>query len=91
MHVIVRLGRRFADEAGFAERRLELPDGSTAASLLKAMAKAAPGLSVADAGTIDLAVANLSVNKQAVDPQHPEASRLKDGDEAYLYGVISGG
>jgi len=91
MHVLVRLGRRFAAEAGFAQRRLELPEGANANALLEAIAAAAPGLSAAEGGSIDLAVANLSVNKKAVDPAHPGARRLKDGDEAYLYGVISGG
>lgn len=90
-HVTVRLGRRFAHEAGFSERRLALPEGATAASLLQALAREAPRISAVAGDSVDLAVANLSVNRRAVDPGHPEALALKDGDEAYLYGVISGG
>lgn len=91
MHVTVRLGRRFAAQAGFAERAFDLPDGASADALLAAIASAAPGLEPVEAGAVDLALASLSVNGQAVDPRHPAGHPLRDGDACYLYGPVSGG
>lgn len=65
--------------------------GATALTLLEEAARAAPGLSCVDGGVVDLALANLSVNGKAVDARAPQAVALREGDEAYLYGVISGG
>ena len=93
MRVTVKLGRRFAAEAGSEEFPLDLPKGSTAASLLAAIASRAPKLSCLDAAgtTVDLSVANLSVNGRAVDPRNPSALALAEGDSCYLYGIIGGG
>lgn len=91
MIVTVRLGRRFAAQAGFDERPFDLPDGANAAALLSAVAAAAPGLECVDGGTVDLALASLSVNGRAVDPRDPSATALEGGDACYLYGPVSGG
>jgi len=93
MLVKVRFGRRFAAEAGFPEVELTLPEGASAAALLQAVARSAPKLSCLDGAgrTVDLSVANLSVNGRSVDPRAPEAAKLKEGDAAYLFGVIGGG
>ncbi len=91
LKVTLRLGRAFAREAGFAERDLTLGAPSNAAALLRAAAAAAPRLSCVAEGTVDLAIAHLSVNGKVVDARAPEAHALKDGDSAYLYSPISGG
>lgn len=93
MRVNVQLGPAFSREAGFSERVFALQAGATAETLLRAIARAAPGLSCVDeaAGAVDLATANLSVNGRGVDPRSPEKTALRDGDRAYLYGVIAGG
>jgi len=91
--VLVRLGRQFSKDAGFSARALELPEAATIEALLKAIGKAAPGLSCVDeaTGAVDLALANLSINGRAVNPLEPGKVKLHDGDTAYLYGTISGG
>jgi molybdopterin converting factor small subunit len=93
MRLTLRLGRRFASEAGFPSASLDLPEGATAARLLEEIAARAPNLSCLDerGRTVDLSVASLSVNGRAVDPRAPEKVALKGGDEAYLFGVVSGG
>ena len=91
MKVTLRLGRAFAKEAGFAERVLDLPAGSHADALLRAAAAEAPGLSCVTAGSVDLAVAHLSINGRAVEARAVAAHAVKDGDGAYLYAPISGG
>jgi hypothetical protein len=91
VHVRVRLGPSFSKEVGFSERIVELAAGATAASLLAAIAKAAPNLSCVEGGTVDLGVANLSLNGQAIDPRMPEKVAVREGTEAYLYDIITGG
>jgi len=91
--VFVRLGRLFSKEAGFAEKTFELAKGATVQDLLQEIAKAAPRLSCVDeaTGAVDLALANLSVNRRAVNPLEPAKHVLHEGDAAYLYSTISGG
>lgn len=93
MQVLLRLGRIFSREAGFTERRFDLPAGASAADLLAAAAEAAPKLSCLDdeKENVDLAHANLSVSGRGVDPRAPEKTKLSDGDECYLYAPVSGG
>ncbi len=91
MHVVVRLGRMFAKQAGFDERTFELPDGATVVEALIGVAWAAPALECVDGGTVDLALASFSVNGTPVDPRAPQDTALIDGDACYLYGAISGG
>ena len=91
LRVLVRLGRAFSNEAGFAERAFDLPPGSTAGFLLARIAAEAPSLSCVEGGAVDLAVAQLSVNGHTADPRAPERHVLSDGDEAYLFAPISGG
>lgn len=93
MRVFIQLGKRFSAEAGFAERAFEVPQGATAFRLLREIAAAAPRLSCLDesGASVDLALANLSVNGKAVDPRSPEKFALQEGDRCYLYGIIGGG
>jgi molybdopterin converting factor small subunit len=91
LKVTLRLGRAFAKEAGFSERVLPLPETQSAVALLRAIAAVAPSLSCVDHGTVDLAVAHLSINGKAVDPRAVEGHAVNDGDSVYLYAPISGG
>lgn len=93
MRVVVRLGRLFSKEAGFSERAFELGKGANVEDLLREIGKAAPGLSCVDekTGAVDLAMANLSVSGQAVNPLEPQKRALHTGDAVYLYSPISGG
>jgi molybdopterin converting factor small subunit len=93
VNITVELGRQFAREAGASKRVVTLPQGATARDLLRAIAEAIPNLSCIEPGAnaVDLGLANLSVNGQAVSPLAPEKTVLKDGDTCYLYGTISGG
>ncbi len=91
MRVTLRLGRQFAREAGLEERVFDLPGGASTADLLSAVARALPSLSCVEGGTVDLAVASLSVNGAPVDPRSPSAARLAEGDACYLFGPVAGG
>jgi len=93
LKVVVRLGRLFSKEAGFSERAFELGKGATVEDLLLEIGKAAPALSCLDdvSGAVDLALANLSINGQAVNPLEPGKRALHTGDAVYLYSPISGG
>jgi hypothetical protein len=89
--VLLQLGRRFAGQAGFSERLLDLPAGATVEAFLRRASQEAPSLECVGGGTVDLAVASLSVNGKAVDPRDGLWRPLMDGDRCYLYGAVSGG
>lgn len=80
MKVRVRLFASLAQAAGFREREMEVPEGSTAGDLLVQL-KRGPLIALTGARVLH------AVNRQHCDASQP----LADGDEVGLFPPVSGG
>ncbi len=81
MQITVRLFATLRQEAGWAQRNMELPEGATLDDLLAALNEGENGLALTQRSLY------AAVNREYAQHEHP----LHDGDVVALFPPVSGG
>jgi molybdopterin converting factor small subunit len=94
--IIVKLGAPLSQTVGESKAILSMPEGTTAADVLKALHARYPNFEAALQGKglrqpLDRVLYTLFVNARPVPFEQAESVHLRDGDRVFLFLPVAGG